>query len=118
MLAACRADAWLVGHPPRFSWPGDVPPGFVPPDAPIAATSLDAMEAVGLERAVARRTTFFDGPTFTRAGIPTIAFGPGDIGVAHAVDEHVPIDDLVRAAQVLALIVMRFCGIAGASMDA
>ena len=118
VLAACRSDPWLAAHPPRFSWPGDVPPGFVPPDAPIAATSLDALEAVGLERAVTGRTTFFDGPTFTRAGTPTIAFGPGDIGVAHAVDEHVPVDDLVRAAQVLALIVMRFCGVAGASMDA
>ena len=61
---------------------------------------------------MASRTTFFDGPTFSRAGTPTIACGPGDIGVAHAVDEHVPVAELVRAAQVLAVVAMRFCGLA------
>ena len=69
------------------------------------------MAALGLPPAVASRTTFFDGPTFTRAGISTIAFGPGDIAEAHAIDESVPVDELVRAAQVLALAAMRFCGL-------
>ena len=70
------------------------------------------MAALGLPATVASRTTFFDGPTFTRAGIPTIAFGPGDIQLAHAVDEHVPVDELVIAAQVLAVAAMRFCEVA------
>ena len=113
VLAAAQADPWLAAHPPRFSWRGDVPPGFVGPAEPVAAATLDAMAALGLPRTVASHTTFFDGPTFTRAGIPTIAFGPGDILHAHAVDEHVPVDELVRAAQVLAVAAMRFCGLAG-----
>ena len=112
VLAAAQADAWLALHPPRFAWPGDAPAGWVDPEQPIAATALDAMAALELPRTVASRTTFFDGPTFTRAGIPTIAFGPGDIALAHAVDESVPVDELVRAAQVLAVAAMRFCGVA------
>jgi acetylornithine deacetylase len=112
VLAAARADPWLAEHPPRFQWRGDCPPGFVAPGAPIAATTLDALAALGLPRTIASRTTFFDGPTFTRAGIPTIACGPGDILLAHAVDEHVPVDELVRAAQVLAVAAIRFCGLA------
>jgi len=112
VLAAAQADPWLAAHPPRFSWPGDVPPGFVGPAEPVSAVTLDAMSALGLPRTVASHTTFFDGATFTRAGIPTIAFGPGDILRAHAVDEHVPVDELVRAAQVLAVAAMRFCGLA------
>ena len=112
VAAAAAADPWLAEHPPRFAWPGDVPPGFHGPDEPISATTLGAMAALGLAPEIASRTTFFDGPTFSRAGTPSIAFGPGDIAVAHAVDEHVPIDDLVRAAQVLAVAAMRFCGIA------
>ena len=111
--AAAAADPWLAAHPPRVSWPGDVPPAFHAPDEPIAAATLDAMAALGLERAVASRTTWFDGPTFSRAGIPAIAFGPGDIGRAHAVDVYVPVEELVRAAQVLAVAAMRFCGVAG-----
>jgi acetylornithine deacetylase len=111
VLAACAADSWLSEHPPAFEWPGDVPAGWVAPEHPVADTTLGAMEALGLPRTVAARTTFFDGPTFSRAGIPTIAFGPGDILRAHAVDEFVPVDELVRAAQVLAVAAMRFCGV-------
>jgi acetylornithine deacetylase len=113
VLAAAQADPWLAAHPPRFSWPGDVPPAFVGPGEPISAATLDSMAALGLPRTVASRTTFFDGPTFTRAGIPTIAFGPGSILRAHAVDEYVPVEELVVAAQVLAVAAMRFCGVAG-----
>ena len=112
VLAAAQADPWLARNPPRFDWPGDVPASWVGPEEPVSATTLDAMAALGLPPAVASRTTFFDGPTFTRAGIPTIAFGPGDIAVAHAIDESVPVDELVRAAQVLAVAAMRFCGLA------
>jgi len=108
--AAAAADPWLAAHPPRFTWHGDVPAAFVAPGEPIAATALDTMAAFGLERTIAGRTTWFDGATFTRAGTPAIAFGPGAIAQAHAVDEHVPLDEVVRAAQVLAVAAMRFCG--------
>jgi acetylornithine deacetylase len=112
VLAAAQADPWLAAHPPQVRWPGDVPPGFVGPGEPVSAATLDSMAALGLPRTVASRTTFFDGPTFTRAGIPTIAFGPGSILRAHAVDEYVPVEELVVAAQVLAVSAMRFCGVA------
>ena len=87
-------------------------PGSSAPASRSPAATLEAMGALGLPRTVASRTTFFDGPTFTRAGIPTIAFGPGDILRAHAPDEHVPVGELVRAAQVLAVAAMRFCRVA------
>jgi acetylornithine deacetylase len=41
---------------------------------------------------------------------PTLLFGPGDIRVAHAPDEFVPVDALTTAARVLALTILRFCG--------
>ena len=115
VLAAAAADPWLAEHPPRFAWPGDVPAAFVGEHEPISATTLDTMVALGLEPTVASRTTFFDGPTFTRAGIPTIAFGPGSILQAHTIDESVAVDELVCAAQVLAVAAMRFCGVADAA---
>jgi acetylornithine deacetylase len=109
--AAARADPWLEAHPPQFTWHGDVPPAFHAPDEPICAVTLDAMASPGLDPEIATRTTWFDAATFSRAGTPTIGFGPGAITEAHAVDEFVVIDDLVRAAQVLAVAAMRFCGV-------
>jgi acetylornithine deacetylase len=114
VLAAARADPWLAAHPPSFVWHGDVPAAFTDPAEPICATTLDAMGALGLPREIASRTTWFDGATLTRAGTPAIAFGPGAIAQAHAVDEHVSVDELVRAAQVLAVAAIRFCGVEGA----
>ncbi len=111
VLAVAAADPWLAAHPPEFTWHGDVPPSFHGPEEPISATTLDAMESLGLPRRIASRTTWFDGATLSRAGTPAIAFGPGAIESAHAVDEYVPLDELVRACQVLALVAMRFCGV-------
>jgi acetylornithine deacetylase len=113
VLAAARADPWLASHPPSIVWHGDVPAAFTAADDPICATTLDAIAAMGIEPAIASRTTWFDGATFTRAGTPTIACGPGAIARAHAVDEYVPVDELVRGAQILAVAAMRFCGVAG-----
>jgi acetylornithine deacetylase len=110
--AAARADPWLDAHPPRFTWHGDVPPAFHGPEEPISAVTLDAIAALGLPPEIATRTTWFDAATFSRAGTPAIGFGPGAITAAHAVDEYVAIDELVLAAQVLAVAAMRFCGVA------
>jgi putative selenium metabolism hydrolase len=38
------------------------------------------------------------------AGIPSVGFGPGDEAVVHMIDEHVRIDDVVRAAEWYALL--------------
>jgi acetylornithine deacetylase len=111
VLAAARADPWLEAHPPRITWHGDAPPAFHGPEEPISVATLDAMQSLGLSPEIATRTTWFDAATFSRAGTPTIGFGPGAIAQAHAVDEFVPIDELVRAAQVLAVAAMRFCGV-------
>jgi acetylornithine deacetylase/succinyl-diaminopimelate desuccinylase-like protein len=54
--------------------------------------------------------SWYDGATLTQlAGIPSIAYGPPAIGVAHMIDEHVPVDGLVACAKGLAVAAMRFC---------
>jgi len=35
------------------------------------------------------------------AGIPAVCFGPGDIALAHAAEEFVPIDEIEKATRVL-----------------
>ena len=43
---------------------------------------------------------------------PAVVFGPGDVAVAHGPDEYVEIDELVRAAKILALTIVEWCGVA------
>ena len=87
----------------------------IPPEEPIVAVTLEAGAAVGRPGKLSGLDSWYDGATFTRlAGTPSIAFGPsgfepGGASVAHTIDEHVPVDDLVRCAQGLAVAAIRFC---------
>ena len=45
---------------------------------------------------------------FTRyAEMPAVLYGPGDVRLAHSANEKVPLEELVRAAEVLGLLVAR-----------
>ena len=43
-------------------------------------------------------------------GIPTVQFGPGDLVQAHAVDESVPLDEVVACARAYAVLALRGWG--------
>lgn len=43
-------------------------------------------------------------------GVPSVVLGPGDLGVAHTVDEYVDVDALVEAVGVYALLFATFAG--------
>lgn len=110
-------DDWLAGHPPRFAWAqASVMPFETPPDEPIVRSTVDALQALGEPGRLSGLDSWYDGATLSvLGGIPSIALGPPGLGrdgtmLAHAVDEHVPVDALVRTAQALALTALRFCG--------
>jgi acetylornithine deacetylase len=110
---ACSADPWLSEHPPEFSWTADIPPMEIPPDDPIVQAVLAASAEVGEPSRLSGLDSWYDGATYTlAAGTPSIAFGPRSIAWAHTIDEYVPVDDLVRCAQAIALSAVRFCGTA------
>jgi acetylornithine deacetylase len=108
---AAAADPWLAEHPPAIEWSVDIPAAEVDPSHPVVELALAAGEAVGRRGRRAGLDSWHDGATFTRfGGTPTVAFGPREIKRAHAVDECVPIDDLVACSQALAVAAIRQCG--------
>ena len=110
---ACAADPWLAEHPPSFEWSADIPPMEIPPDDPIVQTVLAASADVGEPSRLGGLDSWYDGATYTMsAGTPSVGFGPRAVANAHTIDESVPVDDLVRCAQAIALAALRFCGTA------
>lgn len=108
-----RKDPWLAEHPPSVSWSIDVPPTEVSADEPIVRRLAAAAADVGRGGDIVGADFWHDGATLRRAaGIPSVAFGPGDVWIAHSVDESVVVDDVVAAAQTIAVTAMRFCGLA------
>ena len=110
--AACRADPWLAEHPVRVTWPGGVFASGVLPEAhPLLPAVRAAVEDVTGEAPAVRGAPYgSDLRLYVAAGVPTLQYGPGDVGVAHAADEYVEVADLARTARVYALLVARLCG--------
>lgn len=84
------------------------PPSDVPIHAPIVRALDGALRACGEEVKVTGMSAWTDAAILNEAGIPAICFGPGDIGLAHAAEEYVRIEEIERATLVLAALAMEW----------
>src|SRR5438552_2682895 len=81
------------------------PSSSVDPQHPICLAIGDAHEMASVGTRFAGRPAVngfaaVEDCTFLNlGGVPTVSYGPGDLRVAHAYDEHVFIDELVAAAK-------------------
>ncbi len=106
----CAADSWLAAHPPTFRWHTEVNPWETPADAASVQALLGANAALGLPVKLGGLGSWYDGATFAlETGSPAVMYGPRHIDWAHTVGEPVPIADLVRCAQGLAVAAWRLC---------
>jgi acetylornithine deacetylase len=84
-------------------------PSDVPVDAPIVKRLAGAVEREGIPVSIEGLSAWTDAALLNEAGIPTVCFGPGDISLAHAAEEYVPVDDIEGATKVLARVVREWC---------
>jgi succinyl-diaminopimelate desuccinylase len=73
----------------------------VPWEADIVRQLADTVKDAGLSGEVIGVPYGSDASKLTRAGTPCVIFGPGRIEQAHAVDEYVDMDEVVRGAEIL-----------------
>jgi acetylornithine deacetylase len=108
---ACRQDPWLRDHPVTVTWPGGrFAPGTLATGHRLAAdAALAVAEVTGVDPPVVGAPYGSDLRHYTGAGIATVQYGPGDVRYAHAVDEHVPLDEVFACARVYALLALRSC---------
>jgi acetylornithine deacetylase len=105
-----RGDEWLAAHPPRIRWLVDADCAETPASDPIVAAVRSAAIAAGAPGRLEGVTAHTDMGTLIDAGVPSVNFGPGSMGVAHQPDEQVSEDDLHRATLAIALAVAEVCG--------
>jgi acetylornithine deacetylase len=102
---ACQNDTWLSEHPASIEWWGG--------QFESGSTDLNSEVIQQLSHAhsviLGSTPDLFAAPygsdlrLLTRVGgIPTVQYGPGDAGVAHAPNEYVTDQELVRTQQVIA----------------
>jgi len=72
---------------------------------------IEAVRHVGVEADVAAMPASCDAWFYANyLKIPTFVFGPGSMEVAHSRDEHIVMDDIIKAAQALYLHTKNYCG--------
>ncbi len=84
-------------------------PSDVPLESPIVKRLRGALEREKLPVRIEGLSAWTDAALLNEAGIPTICFGPGDIALAHAAEEYVPITEIETATRVLTRVVREWC---------
>lgn len=84
-------------------------PSDVPVDSPIVTRLRGALERENVPVKIEGLSAWTDAALLNEAGIPTICFGPGDIALAHAAEEFVPIEEIDFATRVLTRVVREWC---------
>lgn len=76
-------------------------PSDVDRHSPVVGMIERALVDEQLPVSVEGLSAWTDAAILNEAGIPAICFGPGDIGLAHAAEEYVPVSDIQQATAVL-----------------
>ncbi len=84
-------------------------PSDVPVDAPIVKRLRSALEAERVPVRLEGLSAWTDAALLNEAGIPAVCFGPGDISLAHAAEEFVPVVEIEQCARVLARMARDWC---------
>jgi putative selenium metabolism hydrolase len=72
---------------------------------PLVQAALAASRSIGMDTTTGRWNFSTNGAYWAGvARIPSVGFGPGDEELVHTIDEHVRVDDVVRAAEWYALL--------------
>ncbi len=110
---AASSSVYLAENPPLVRYTGFASEGTsVPDDEPIVRALASAWESVtGAVATVGPTTATTDVRAFLGAGIPAACIGPHAERI-HGIDERVYVPSVVQTAQVLALLVRDWCGLA------
>jgi acetylornithine deacetylase len=106
------ADPWLRAHPAEVEWwGGQFAPGRTDPGTAIIARVMAAHADVGGSPQQVWGAPYGSDLRLMTGlgGVPTVHYGPGDAGLAHGPQEHVPIEEVVTAARALAVLAMDHC---------
>ncbi|NOV02927.1 peptidase [Paenibacillus sp. LMG 31457] len=107
-------DPWFAEHPPGLEWFGaQWVPGSVDPGHPLMEVLLQQYREVKQEEPVIEASPWgTDGGLLTQLGeTPCLVFGPGITQVAHYPNEHIVLEDVFVAAEIIALTLLHWCGL-------
>ncbi|MDR1744826.1 MAG: M20/M25/M40 family metallo-hydrolase, partial [Planctomycetota bacterium] len=106
------SDDWLREHPPTIELTQLGSAYDIGVDHPLVRNFADAAgRATGSRPPVRGLESGADARLLVNyANTPTVIFGPGRLGNAHTVNEHLELDQFYAAVKILAIAIWRWCG--------
>jgi acetylornithine deacetylase len=108
-------DPWFKDHPVTLEWFGaQWLPGSIEETHPLMTILQTNYETViGKEPIIEASPWGTDGGLLTQVGeTPSIVFGPGTSSMAHFPNEYIELDEIFKAAEIIALTVIDWCQLA------
>jgi acetylornithine deacetylase len=110
---AAESDPWLREHRPEIEWfEGQFESGDTPLDHPLIRELIASHQQIFGSKPTLRGVTYgSDMRLFTNhAKIAATHYGPGDVGMAHAANEYVPLEEVLTVTKVIANLITQWCG--------
>ncbi|MFN7249819.1 MAG: peptidase [Anaerobacillus sp.] len=108
-------DPWFKDHPVTLEWYGaQWLPGAIDETHPLMAIlQTNYKTVVGTDPIIEASPWGTDGGLLTQVGeTPSIVFGPGTSSMAHFPNEYIELDEIFKAAEIIALTVIDWCQLA------
>lgn len=109
-------DPWLHDNRPLVTWPGgQFASGWLDDDHPLVEETITAVTSTGGTAPPIKAGVYGSDLRLYSSvgGVPTLHYGPGDIGMAHSPLERVSLDELVDVTRALVVLALRRCGVRG-----
>jgi acetylornithine deacetylase len=107
-----KYDSWFLENPPLVEWFGARwLPGNIEEDHPLQSILSESFQEVKKEEPVIEASPWgTDGGILSNVGnVPVVVFGPGITELAHDANEHIVLDEMFQASEIIALTIMRWC---------
>lgn len=101
IAAMCKVDSWLSENPVLVEWTGGMfAPGHTDVKSQVVQMAQSAHQGeTGSAPDIYGAPYGSDLRLLTKAGIPTVQYGPGDVTYAHSANEFVSLDETFTAAR-------------------
>ncbi|XJZ25854.1 peptidase [Bacillota bacterium Lsc_1132] len=108
-------DDWFRAHPVKIEWFGARwIPGSIAENHPLVSAMKQSFQEVKNESPIVEASPWgTDGGILSTVGnVPVVVFGPGITETAHDANEHIVLDEMFAASEIIALTLLKWCGAA------
>ena len=110
-----QLDDWFRLHPLKIEWFGARwIPGRIAEEHPLVVALKESFQAVKNTAPIVEASPWgTDGGLLsTVANVPVVVFGPGITVTAHDANEHIELEEVFAASEIIAITLMEWCGAA------